>query len=167
MWCLGRPREDHTNENLAFVKTLRFETLDSPASPQCTRVAFFHCDAEGRFEHVRPTQTYANTCLVEHTDNHVFLVYSRETSCLNALVCTERSLNLERRNRVALEAQIAPKIRKIARDSSLVEALAWARVYAHEYRREFVTRLELYREWLGRQRASALAWWRRGRETHF
>lgn len=147
----------------------------SSSSPNSTpqngfAAAFLHCTERGEFKRAEPIARFDNTCIIESQETRFVVIYSAAApSAFEALVRTERALNgvvsssrstaftaASRLNQ--LEQQVAPKIRTIARIYGLAVAVAWIDAYARVYDgRVFVTRRELYVEWLRRRWASATA----------
>lgn len=157
-----RHRDDLLSENLIFIKeVMRFDAIATP-SPHQVRLGHAHCTTEGQLQACTPTLNYDNTCVVHSGETQIYLVYSdvASTQALELLVRLERALNVGLRG--LLEAQIAGKLHKVARDHSLSRALEWSRAYTMAYDgRVFVSRRDLYTEWLQRQWLELQAWWRR------
>ena len=166
-------------ERVTFVPP---PSASNGTTPSGCAVAFLHCTDAGVFMRAAAIARFDNTCIVESLETSLKTIYSAAApSAFEAIVRTERSLNaidapppssaaaarsaavFTAATRLRqLEAQVAQKITTLARHYGLTVAVAWIDAYARVYDgRVFVTRRELYVEWLRRRWATAMASLRR------
>lgn len=147
--------------NLLYINTLSWtKSVPERGGPSThgTAVCFLHCTRDGRFKQAAPTACYDNTCIIESAETNIRLIFSQQYEALDAVARTERELNSSgtvlrsgSRRLEDYERQLPTKLLKIARDDGLTVAFLWCDAYAQVYpNRLFVTKRELYLDWLGR-----------------